>query len=199
MMAGIMRGAHVTAAQASASMLVGDVVCQCLEQYVEEEDEVSSAAVAPDDDNSNLENRRNMTWPAIDWMRTARMATTGLCVSGPYAHLQYAFLERLVPGALGKAVAKKVLLSAAQAPLSISLMFSSVLLLQNKAHAISRKLADDVVDTWLAGVLYWPAVLALNFRHVPPHRRPLVGAMAGSVWNVYNAFQANKGADVTES
>ena len=98
------------------------------------------------------------------------------------------------PGSAGFAVAKKVLMSAAQAPVSISLMFTSVLLLQGRPDLIGKKCSDDLLDTWTAGALYWPAVLSLNFRFVPVDRRPLVGALAGSVWNVYSAYQANKGA-----
>ena len=82
-------------------------------------------------------------------------------------------------------------------------MFSSVLLLQNKADQIQTKLEMDVLETWGVGALYWPFVLSLNFRYVPLHHRPLVGAFAGSFWNVYTAFKANKtneqeGASVSE-
>ena len=169
-----MHGVHVTAAQVSASMSLGDLVCQCLEQW---------------DDREG-----GGDWPRIDWARSCRMALTGAVVSGPYAHLQYGVLERVAPGSAGVSVAKKVLMSAAQAPLSISLMFSSVLLLQGRPDLIGKKCNDDLIDTWTAGALYWPAVLSLNFRLAPVHRRPLVGALAGSLWNVYSAYQANKGA-----
>ena len=172
----VLRGMHVTAAQVCASMSIGDVVCQCLEQWNRDGDD---------------------GWPRIDWARTARMGVTGAVVSGPYAHLQYGVLERLAPGNAGAAVARKVLMSAAQAPISISLMFASVLMLQGRPDLIREKCSDDLLDTWTAGAFYWPAVLSLNFRFVPVHRRPLVGALAGSLWNVYSAFQANKGAAST--
>lgn len=168
----MLRGMHVTAAQVCASMSIGDVVCQALEQYV----------------NSDGK------WPEIDWERTARMSITGALVSGPYAHLQYGILERLVPGTNGASVIKKVAMSAAQAPLSISLMFTSIMLLKGQPDLIVKKCEDDVIDTWKTGAFYWPVVMTLNFRFVPIQRRPLVGALAGSFWNVYSAFQANKGA-----
>ena len=161
----------ITAAQVSASMGIGDLVCQSLEQ---------------DFWNNGFDSI------SIDVERTGRMCVTGALVSGPWSHFQYQIFERLVPGTSGLQVAKKVFGAAALAPVSISLMFSSVLLLQNKADQIQTKLEMDVLETWGVGALYWPFVLSLNFRYVPLHHRPLVGAFAGSFWNVYTAFKANK-------
>ena len=161
----------VSATQVSCSMGLGDVVCQFLEQSDQE--------------------------PAtIDLKRTSRMFVTGFFVSGPWNHCQYQLLERFAPGNAGLTVLKKVLASAALAPISISLMFASVLSLQNRSDEIPNKLQDDLMQTWTVGAAYWPFVLGLNFMYVPLQHRPLVGAAAGSLWNVYNSFQANKSIDI---
>ena len=161
----------VSATQVSCSMGLGDVVCQFLEQPHQET-------------------------ATIDLKRTSRMFVTGFFVSGPWNHCQYQLLERFAPGNAGLTVLKKVLASAALAPISISLMFASVLSLQNRSDEIPNKLQNDLIQTWTVGAAYWPFVLGLNFMYVPLQHRPLVGAAAGSLWNVYNSFQANKAVDV---
>jgi hypothetical protein len=80
-------------------MGLGDVVCQFLEQSDQET-------------------------ATIDLKRTSRMFVTGFFVSGPWNHCQYQLLERFAPGNAGLTVLKKVLASAALAPISISLMFA---------------------------------------------------------------------------
>lgn len=44
----------------------------------------------------------------LDWARVGHMATLGLCM-GPLNHFWYLHLDRLLPGATGKIVLKKVL------------------------------------------------------------------------------------------
>ena len=45
---------------------------------------------------------------SLDWARMGRMATLGFCM-GPLNHYWYLHLDRLLPGATGKIVLKKVL------------------------------------------------------------------------------------------
>ena len=66
------------------------------------------------------------------------------------------------------------------------------LLLQNKGDQVQEKISQDLLTTWCVGAMYWPFVLGINFRYVSLTHRPLVGALAGSAWNIYNSFQANK-------
>jgi hypothetical protein len=157
----------ISAAQVSCSMGFGDLCCQFLEQNKKE-------------------------FANIDLERTTRMFITGALVSGPWNHCQYRVLEKIAPGNTGLMVFKKVVGAAAMAPISISLMFSSVLLLQNKGDQVQEKISQDLLTTWCVGAMYWPFVLGINFRYVSLTHRPLVGALAGSAWNIYNSFQANK-------
>ena len=77
----------------SASMTVGDAVCQQLEN-------------ARDDAGSS-------TWCAE---RSKRMAIVGLLLSGPVSQWQHVFLERMFRGNHERAVASKVAAGAAMAP-----------------------------------------------------------------------------------
>jgi hypothetical protein len=171
-----LRSMLITAAQVSLSMSLGDIVCQCLEHRT-----------------TSIGDTFSLFDVKVDWSRTSRMCLTGAFVSGPWSFGQYQVFERFIPGTTTAAVVKKVAAAAAAAPIGISLMFTSVLLLQGKKYNdVQHKLQNDLVDTWAIGALYWPFVLGLNFKFVSLARRPLVGALAGSAWNVYTAYQANK-------
>lgn len=165
-------GVAKTCLQVGTSMAFGDVVCQLLEK----KDTLSSGTGVLNQINTD---------------RTFRMAFTGFCVTGPWSYTQYQVFEYLSPGNSGKAVVKKILMSSTCAFLSISLVFSSVLLLQNRSNEITKKISTDLWPTWTTGAFYWPAVNAVNFYSVPLTHRPLVGALAGSAWNVYMAYKAN--------
>jgi len=161
-----------TVSQVSSSMAIGDVACQILE--------TSEDITKPDFDR-------------INWNRTRTMFTCGLIVSGPWSHGQYSLLEYLFAGTTSKAVAKKVVFSALQAPISISLTFSTICLLQGKGiEGAKKKVLSDVPQTWLTGNIFWPAIMGINFKFVPLNHRPLVGSVAGAFWNIYIAYQANK-------
>jgi len=167
-----------TVAQVATSMSLGDVVCQILEKKTVDTTHPS--------DYCSL----------VDLNRTSTMASCAILVSGPWAHCQYWLLEKLFAGNSTQSVVKKVLFSACQAPISIALTFSTIQLLQGNGLAgAKKKVLADVPSTWLAGTIVWPAIMGMNFKYVPINHRPLVGAVAGSFWNVYIAYQANKKAD----
>lgn len=170
------RGMTSTAMQVGAAMSVGDLVGQGIEKYFK-----------GDESQSVLNDVQE-----IDWARTARMGATGLCVSGPWNHVQHQALNRLFPGSSNLAVAKKVASGVVLAPIGISLMFSSVLALKGESKDIGKKLSKDGVETWVASSMFWPAVMTLNFKTVPESRQPLVAALAGSTWNIFSSYQANK-------
>ena len=57
---------------------------------------------------------------------------------------------------------------------------------------MKQKIVSDLPKTWIAGSMYWPVVLAFNFRVVSVANRPMMGALLGSFWSIYMAHQANK-------
>ena len=78
------------------------------------------------------------------------------------------------------------------APISISLMFTSVILQSGHSlREVRRKIKNDMPKTFLAGSCYWPFVSFLSFRFIPLNYRPLVGSFAGAIWNVYVSSAAN--------
>ena len=91
-------------------MGLGDAICQYAEGH----------------GTSSL--RESTPWE-LDVARTARMMFTGLLVSGPYSTLNHVMMERVFPGSSGQAVIKKILSSTMIAPFSMSLSFTSVILM----------------------------------------------------------------------
>ncbi|CAF3243435.1 unnamed protein product [Rotaria sp. Silwood2] len=79
------------------------------------------------------------------------------------------------------------------APIGISLVFTSVTLLNGQSLREARtKIKTDMPKTFLAGTCYWPFVSFINFRFIPLNYRPFVGSLAGAIWNVYISSVANK-------
>jgi len=159
-----------TSSQVCVSMGGGDYICQLLE----------------------MKGGTRKEW---DKERTARMTFVGLCVQGPWTHLQYQIMERLAAGTSAAAIAKKVVLGGlCFAPFSIAMTFTVVNFLQGKDMvAASAKIKKDLPDTWMAGTMYWPIIMTFNFKYIPIHNRPLFGAVAGSFWAIFMAYQANVG------
>lgn len=45
--------------------------------------------------------------------------------------------------------------------------------------------------TFAVGSCYWPFVSYMSFRFVPVEYRPIVGSMAGALWNIYMSSAGN--------
>ena len=200
----------------SLSMFTGDVLCQFLDDMrktkIEQSDdggktkhttvigapqevnhnssELSMSVVTKDSNNSTVSSFLANRW---DHKRSLIMGTTGLCVSGPLGFLIFSSLDRFVPGNSSKASLKKTLLNACIAPLSICVTFSTVTLLKGGTLTDAKnKIASDLVSTYTTSIFYWPVIGFLNFRFVPLQYRPVVGSIAGIIWNVYMAGQTNR-------
>ena len=128
-----------------------------------------------------------------DPQRSLVMLCTGLFVSGPWSAFTFTGTEWLFPGRTSRAILSKVLLNACTAPVGISLMFSTVKLLEGHSLAEAKaKVAESAFTTWMTGALYWPFVSVLNFRFVPFEWRPLFSGLAGAAWQTYMSAQAHK-------
>ena len=78
------------------------------------------------------------------------------------------------------------------APVNISLVFTAVILLQGHSFSVARrKIKSDMPKTFAIGTCYWPFVSFINFRYIPLDYRPIVGSMAGALWNIYISSAAN--------
>ncbi|CAF0778620.1 unnamed protein product [Didymodactylos carnosus] len=78
------------------------------------------------------------------------------------------------------------------APINISLVFTSIILLQGHSLRVARtKIKNDMPETFLVGSCYWPFVSYINFRFIPLDYRPMIGSVAGAIWNIYMSSAAN--------
>jgi hypothetical protein len=78
------------------------------------------------------------------------------------------------------------------APINISLVFTSIILLQGHTLRVAKtKIKNDMPKTFVAGTFYWPFVSFINFRFIPLNYRPIVGSIAGALWNIYISSAAN--------
>ena len=93
------------------------------------------------------------------------MLLSGFFVSGPLSLAVLSLAESAFPGCSTRAVVSKVALNGALAPIGLSLVFTSVALLEGKGWVGAReKLRSDLAATWLTNALFWPAVNRLQLR-----------------------------------
>ena len=129
----------------------------------------------------------------LDPQRSLVMLCTGLFVTGPWSALTFTGTEWLFPGRSTRAILSKVLMNACTAPIGISLMFSTVKLLEGHTLSEARaKVQESALRTWMTGAAYWPFISVLNFRFVPFEWRPLFSGLAGAAWQTYMSAQAHK-------
>jgi hypothetical protein len=78
------------------------------------------------------------------------------------------------------------------APINISLVFTAIILLQGHSLRVARtKIKNDMPKTFVVGSCYWPFFSFINFRFIPLDYRPIVGSLAGALWNVYISSAGN--------
>ena len=95
-------------------------------------------------------------------------------------------------GTQGIQIAKKMLTNTLLAPLNISIVFTTIILLQGHSLSVARtKIKNDMPKTFAVGSCYWPFVSFINFRFVPLDYRPIVGSLAGTLWNMYISSASN--------
>ncbi|KAK8801145.1 hypothetical protein WA158_001915 [Blastocystis sp. Blastoise] len=149
----------------SASMVVGDVICQKIE---------------------------NKSKP-IDWRRTFNFGITGLFVAGPIGHTINVVLERLIPGATFKPVIYKTLCSNFISVFTMSCLFSSICLLEGKGiKGCKEKCKRDIFPTWVVGNFVWIPYNIVQYLFVPLYMRQIVSSTFGTLWNIFLSNQAAK-------
>ena len=124
--------------------------------------------------------------------RSLAMAATGLLAGGPWNFTLARVGEHLFPGRLPRAIAAKMAVNMATAPIGISSTFFLTNHFQgHHSDAALRRIRDDMPRTFVAGFFFWPFVSYLNIRFLDVAYRPVAGALAGAVWNIYVSAQAN--------
>eukprot|EP00516_Mucochytrium_quahogii_P000564 CAMPEP_0203755650 /NCGR_PEP_ID=MMETSP0098-20131031/9059_1 /ASSEMBLY_ACC=CAM_ASM_000208 /TAXON_ID=96639 /ORGANISM=" , Strain NY0313808BC1" /LENGTH=239 /DNA_ID=CAMNT_0050647205 /DNA_START=273 /DNA_END=992 /DNA_ORIENTATION=+ len=168
-----------SSAAIGASMSVGDAVCQFIQE----------GQVA------NIE-------------RTKSMGIIGALITGPLSFTWNMFLENKLPGKGTVTIVKKTMVNSVFAfAISLPVMFAAVTLLvptptgkpteEKGLGDIKDKIKQDLLPTFLAGSLFWPAVNMVIFRFVPVSNRAIANSLCGTVWNVYLSMCANKPVALT--
>eukprot|EP01134_Creolimax_fragrantissima_P005289 CFRG5289T1 len=169
-------------------MIVGDVVCQRLENDEDVKKNVT---------NGDTE---QMLVPSHDTRRTVALAITGGAITGPLVHAMVASNERMLPGNSVRSVICKAFINLLWSPLLIGGTLGGSMLLRGKSvEEAKTKLQLDLWPTTMTGFAFWPPVNILQYAFVPLKWRASAGACAGGVWSTYLSYQATKIKDSSMS
>ncbi|TVU50076.1 hypothetical protein EJB05_01431, partial [Eragrostis curvula] len=136
---------------------------------------------------------------SLDLLRTLRMASYGLLISGPTLHFWFNFVSKVFPKKDVLNTFKKMFLGqAVYGPIINSVFFSYNAALQGEtAPEIIARLKRDLVPTIKSGLIYWPLCDFITFKFVPVHLQPLVSNSFSFLWTIYITYMASlKKADV---
>jgi hypothetical protein len=128
-----------------------------------------------------------------DWLRAARQASFGLCIT-PYLHLQFSIImPYLFPNGSRFQVLKMVAYDQTLgATVFISLFFSYIDLMSGKSfNQMKEELKVKFLPTLYANWKIWPALMLVNFGLVPAPWRVLYTNIMGIFWNGYLSYVQN--------
>ncbi|KAJ4775444.1 Peroxisomal membrane 22 kDa (Mpv17/PMP22) family protein [Rhynchospora pubera] len=127
-----------------------------------------------------------------DPMRTLRMATYGVLLSGPSLHLWFNFLSRVLPKRDLITTFKKMILGQTlYGPIINSVFFSFNAALQGESiPEIIARLKRDLIPTFKNGLIYWPLCDFITFKFVPVRLQPLVSNSFAFLWTIYITYMA---------
>uniref|UniRef100_A0A0D3HUX1 Uncharacterized protein n=1 Tax=Oryza barthii TaxID=65489 RepID=A0A0D3HUX1_9ORYZ len=136
---------------------------------------------------------------SLDLVRTLRMASYGLLISGPSLHIWFNFVSKLLPKQDVMNTFKKMFLGqAVYGPIINSVFFSYNAGLQGETiPEIMARLKRDLIPTIKSGLIYWPLCDFITFKFIPVHLQPLVSNSFSFLWTIYITYMASlKKADV---
>ena len=132
-----------------------------------------------------------------DWARTAVSCLVGLCYFGPAAHAWYDWVFRLVPqggvrGTLIKSALGQMLFGPTFTCVFFLATLVAVLGLRAGLASWPRKIRQDLLATWAAGLGFWPFVDLVSFGFIPVQWIPLFVNACSFVWTIYLSLQASR-------
>lgn len=139
-----------------------------------------------------MANTERLSQP-IHWNRTLRAASIGV-VMGPFNHLWYMYLDKVLPGRDTVTVFKKILADQVVAsPFFAFTYFMGIGTLEGQPVTVSW--TDFKAKFWTvykADWTVWPAAQTINFFLLPPQYRVVYVAMVTYGWNTFLSYMKNK-------
>ncbi|PKA53652.1 BTB/POZ domain-containing protein [Apostasia shenzhenica] len=133
------------------------------------------------------------TFDSLDWIRTLRMGSYGLLISGPSLHLWFNFVSRILPKRDVINTLKKMFLGQAMyGPIMTAVFFSVNAGLKGESAAeIFARLKRDLIPTLKSGIVYWPMCDFITFKFFPVRLQPLVSNSFSFLWTIYITYMAS--------
>ncbi|XP_073707711.1 mpv17-like protein [Garra rufa] len=129
----------------------------------------------------------------VDWTHTRNVAVVAFGFHGNFNFFWMRFLERRFPGNALRTVLRKLLLDqTVAAPLAISAFYTGVSFMEGRDE-ILQDWKDKFLNTYKAGLTYWPFMQFLNFALVPPLVRTAFTGCCGFVWATFLCFSHQSG------
>ncbi|XP_068630687.1 mpv17-like protein 2 [Battus philenor] len=125
----------------------------------------------------------------FNWARTARMFFVGFLM-GPMHHYYYVYLDKMLPNADFRTVAKKIACDQMFAsPATILCFFYGMGTLENKTLQQSTyEVRQKFIYVYMGDCLFWPPVQFLNFYYLPTHYRVFYINIATMIFNIFLSF-----------
>ncbi|XP_072978498.1 uncharacterized protein [Typha angustifolia] len=130
---------------------------------------------------------------SLDWMRTMRMASYGVLISGPSLHLWFNFVSKVLPKRDVYTTFKKMAIGQTiYGPIMTTIFFSFNAVLQGETTSeIIARLKRDLIPTFKSGLVYWPMCDFITFRFIPVRLQPLVSNSFSFLWTIYITYMAS--------
>uniref|UniRef100_A0ACD5XSF3 Uncharacterized protein n=1 Tax=Avena sativa TaxID=4498 RepID=A0ACD5XSF3_AVESA len=129
---------------------------------------------------------------SLDLIRTLRMASYGILISGPSLHFWFNFVSKVVPKKDVLSTFKKMFLGqAVYGPIINCVFFSYNAGLQGETiPEIIARLKRDLIPTIKSGLIYWPLCDFITFKFIPVHLQPLLSNSFSFLWTIYITYMA---------
>ena len=129
----------------------------------------------------------------VDCRRVLEMGLIRAFVNTPFTLYWYGVLLRLAPGQQMISVLKRVAIDQVIGmPTVIMLVFGAKATLKGDPLSTIDMAKNNLYQTWLCGLQFWPIMHTINFRFIPLIYQPLYATIVSLYWNAVLSYYANK-------